>query len=114
MGKSRDVSDTVVRALARVGLVWALAVLAALFMVMGAQGQHESEGPAAQTDSITVTDSAPRVAGIALAVFILASGVTVLVAGAVRAEREPEGRFAAGSEDPDSDLSLALGLGLLA
>jgi Mn2+/Fe2+ NRAMP family transporter len=111
MGKSRDVTDTVVRALAKVGLVWALAVLAGLFMIMGAQGQHESDGPAAQADSVTVTDSTPRLAGIALAVFILASGVTVLVMGSVRGERESEDSTA-GSEE--SDLSLALGLGLLA
>jgi hypothetical protein len=100
MGKSRDVTDTVVRALAKVGLVW----------IMGAQGVDD-DGPSAQRDSVTVTDSTPRVAGIALAVFIVASGVTVLVLGSVRGERESEDTTA-GSEE--SDLSLALGLGLLA
>ena len=37
--RSRGLRETVVRALAKVGLVWSLAVLGALFMAMSAQGQ---------------------------------------------------------------------------
>ena len=38
---SRGLRETVVRAMAKVGLVWAVAVLGALFMAMSAQGQHD-------------------------------------------------------------------------
>ena len=38
---SRGLRETVIRALAKVGLVWAVAVLGALFMTTSAQGQHD-------------------------------------------------------------------------
>jgi hypothetical protein len=126
MGNSRGIFDTVVRGLAKVGLVWALAVLAVVFVVMAAQGQHDDTtdslasagASAAQSSSVVVTESTPRLAGIALALFVLTSGVTVLLLGALRDERELEEDEAIDEAidevDPRSDLSLALGLGLLA
>ena len=38
---SRGLRETVIRAMAKVGLVWAVAVLGALFMATGAQAQQD-------------------------------------------------------------------------
>jgi Mn2+/Fe2+ NRAMP family transporter len=97
----------VVSALAKVGLVWAVAVLGALFMVTSAQGQPD-EGHSASATS----RDAPRTAGLALALVVLGSGITVLAVGATAGERNPD-RVKAVEPDPATDLSLALGLGLL-
>jgi hypothetical protein len=109
--------------LAKVGLVWAVAVLGALFMVMGAQGQHDdgyalsSASADARSTAVSATSGdAPRTAGLALALVILAGGVTVLAVGASHGDREDrnvERRYAS-EPDPAGDLPLALGLGLLA
>ena len=124
--QSRDLRDKVIRGLAKVGLVWALAVLGAVFMTMSAQAQESGAGyslPAAHTDAGThtgptsrgfgVSGGAPRTAGIALALLILGGGVTVLAIGAARGDRVPEPTLGAEPE-PTVDLSLALGLGLFA
>jgi len=126
--QSRDLRDKVIRGLAKVGLVWALAVLGAVFMTMSAQAQESGAGyslPAAHTDAHTgthtgshsgafgVSGGAPRTAGIALALLILGGGVTVLAIGAARGDRVPEPTLGAEPE-PTVDLSLALGLGLFA
>jgi hypothetical protein len=119
--RSRELREKVVRAMAKVGLVWAVAVLGALFMTMSAQsahGQHEdsyslssaSAGAHSAAASVTSGD-APRTAGLALALFVLGGGVTVLAVGASRGDRVVH-RYA--DPDPVSDLPLALGLGLLA
>ena len=127
--RSRGLRETVVRALAKVGLVWAVAVLGALFMTMSAQGQPDDAAAAASANaaahqtsfSISSVD-APRTAGLALALVLLGGGVTVLAVGASRGER----REATAIHDPDvqlryadepnlgTDLPLALGLSLLA
>ena len=120
---SRGLRETVIRALAKVGLVWAVAVLGALFMVMSAQGQHDggyalsSAGADARSTAVSATSGdAPRTAGLALALVILAGGVTVLAVGASRGDREDRDveRKYASEPDPSGDLPLALGLGLLA
>ena len=73
----------------------------------------------AQSAAATVTSSdAPRTAGLALALFVLGGGITVLAVGASR-ERVVvvQHRYADESDpasNPASDLPLALGLGLLA
>ncbi len=120
---SRGLRETVVRALAKVGLVWALAVLGALFMATAAQG-HETDGTytlgaagagagaAKPTTSFSVESAeTPRPAGLALALVVLAGGVTILVVGAAR-QRSLEHTVV---REPDlaGDLPLALGLGLL-
>ena len=118
--------ETVVRALAKVGLVWAVAVLGAVFMTMSAQGQHDDAGArsAAGADARSTSFSipsvdAPSTAGLALALVLLGGGVTVLAVGASRGDRTPRHdpdvklRYADES-DPSPDLSLALGLSLLA
>ena len=119
MGKqSRGLRDTVIRGLAKVGLVWALAVLGAMFMSMSAQAQDADGGysrPASHGTTFGVSGHAPRTTGVALALMIVAGGVTVLAIGASRGEREPEFEPTLNVEpDPMTDLSLALGLGLFA
>ena len=115
-----------VRALAKVGLVWAVAVLGALFMTTSAQGQHDDGYPLssasaeAQSAAVSVTSSdAPRTAGLALALVVLGGGVIVLAVGASRGDRVDvvQHKYAAEPDpasNPASDLPLALGLGLLA
>jgi hypothetical protein len=120
MNTSRGLREKVVRALAKVGLVWAVVVLGALFMTMSAQGQPDdaaaptaSAGAHAPSFSIASVD-APRTAGLALALVLLGGGVTVLAVGASRErEKDVQLRYA---DEPlvDTDLSLALGLSLLA
>jgi hypothetical protein len=97
MTGSRGLRATVVRALARVGLVWALAVLAAFFVATGAAGPDR----AASSSAFSVADvREPRTAGLVLLLFVLAGGATVLVVGTARAEglasdadrRHPAGR----------------------
>jgi glycerate-2-kinase len=104
--------------MAKVGLVWVLAVLGALFMAMSAQGQHRDGGYALSDVRSTTsqhlsaaTGDAPRTAGLALTLLVLGGGATVLVVGATRGGREPEPAYAAEAE-PVPDLSLALGLAL--
>ena len=117
---ARELRESVIRALAKVGLVWAVAVLGFMFMAMSAQGRHPdayrvpSAGADGQSSSFAVSSGeAPRTAGLALALVVLGGGVTVLVVGAGRGDRHLElGTF--GTPDPASDLPLALGLGLLA
>jgi hypothetical protein len=122
MDNSRGLREKVVHALANVGLVWAVAVLGALFMTTSAQGQHDghplsSASAEAQSAAVSVTSAdAPRTAGLALALVVLAGGVIVLAAGASRgdrSDRDVQRKYATG-EEPASDLPLALGLGLLA
>jgi hypothetical protein len=107
----------VLRALAKVGLVWVLAVLGALFMAMSSQGLQPdggySLGPADSVRPATpLVDSgeAPRTAGLALALFVLGAGVTVLAVGGAREQRGPD-RHLVREPDFAADLPLALGLG---
>jgi hypothetical protein len=90
----RGLRESVVRALAKVGLVWAVAVLGALFMVMAAQGQHHegayalsTAGERAHQSISATTGDSPRTAGLALALAVLAGGATVLAVGATRGDR---------------------------
>ncbi len=90
---SRDLREKVVRALAKIGLVWAVTVLGALFMTMSAQAQHHdayslsSARAEAQSTALSVGSSdAPRTAGLVLALVLLGAGVTVLVVGATRGD----------------------------
>jgi len=99
----------VVRALAKVSLVWALAVLGALFMATSAQGLHHDATDRASAVSVS-SGQGPRTAGLALALVVLTSGLTVLALGATRGERRTA---AVRVPQPAPDLSLALGLGLL-
>jgi Mn2+/Fe2+ NRAMP family transporter len=95
--RSRGLREAVVRALAKVSLVLALAVLGALFMAMSAQGLHPHGGyapsgaeAADQAASFAVSSGdEPRTAGLALALIVLVSGITVLAIGAARGERRP-------------------------
>ncbi len=124
---SRGLRESVVRALAKVGLVWAVVVLGALFMTMSAQGQRDGSTVATATadthqTAFSTSDGAPpRTAGLALALVLLAGGLTVLAVGAAR-ERgvgsvidDPDVQLRYADEPhPGSDLPLALGLSLLA
>jgi hypothetical protein len=103
--KPRGLRETAVRALAKVGLVWAIAVLGALFMTTSAEGQYDdgsalaSAGAAAKSTSISVTSGgAPSTAGLALALVLLGSGVIVLAVGASRGDRDPK---LTGASEPD-------------
>jgi hypothetical protein len=105
--------------MARVGLVWVLAVLGALFMAMSAQGQHHDGGYALSDVRSTTsqhltsaTGEAPRTAGLVLTLLVLGGGATVLVVGATRGGRAPEPAYV-DEVEPAPDLSWALGLGLL-
>jgi hypothetical protein len=120
--QSRDLREKVVRGLAKVGLVWALAVLGALFTAMSALA-HETDGGYALSAQHAQAHSAafgispgepPSTAGLALALMILGGGVTVLAVGAARGHREVEPEPLDAELDPRRDLSLALGLGLFA
>lgn len=89
--RSRRVRDTVVRGLAKVSLVWAVALLGALFMGMSALGQHHDGGysldTSAHTHGLLATTDVPRTGGLALALLVLAGGITVLAIGALRGPR---------------------------
>ena len=80
---SREFRETVVRALAKVGLVWAVAVLAALFMVMASQGHPHHARPA----TVQSSADAPRAAGLAVAVAVLGAGAATLALGATRGQK---------------------------
>jgi hypothetical protein len=86
--RSRGLRRAVVRALSRVGLVWALAVLGALFMAMSAQGLRPDGGyslGAADPSSLPVDPAeAPSPLGVALALAVLGAGLLVLALGATR------------------------------
>ena len=116
MADSRELRETVVRALAKVGLVWALFVLGALFMAMSSVGNEpggyalEAVGSTPPSATFTLeSGQAPSTEGLALALFVLAGGVMVLAVGGIR---EPRGfeRSAARPADSTMDLPLALGL----
>lgn len=118
--RSRGLRERVVRGLAKVGLVWALAVLATLFMVSSAQGQSGEAYVLASSGadvaaSFAPTLDVPREAGMALALMVLAAGMTVLAAGSMRAPSAElaVSRVAAPESDPDPDLPLAMALGML-
>ena len=119
---SRGVQEKVIRGLAKVGLVWAVFVLGALFMAMSAQGQDSDGGYALASSAVDQTTTSfsvqgaagPSTAGLALVLTVIAGGLTVLAIGAARAEREPTFRFAEGDAEPEADLGLALGLGIFA
>jgi hypothetical protein len=118
--RSRGLRESVIRAMAKVGLVWGLAVLGALFMAMSAQGRHHDGGyPLSDVRSTTgqhlsaAAGDAPRTAGLLLTLLVLGGGATVLVVGATRGDRELEPAYV-DEPEPATDLSLALGLGLLA
>ena len=138
---SRGLREAVIRALAKVGLVWALAVLGALFMVMGAEGQlddgayalrsapeHASSAVAASAAAAHSatgdgasgeTGRPPHAAGRVLALVAILGGVAVLAVGAARGDRPgrpaQRRRGSAQPEDvrPAQDLPLVLALGLL-
>ncbi len=133
---SRGLRETVVRALAKVGLVWAVVVLGALFVTMSAQAQDGDTGSAGSSTGTHARDAlpsgssgdGPSTAGVAFALVVLGAGVTVLALGASRGGRgdrlaqrkyagQPEPASDPASEpapEPASDLPLALGLGLMA
>ena len=92
MNQSRDLRERVVRALAKVGLVWALAVLGALFMVMSSQSQQTAG-----------SSTAPSTAGLVLALGVLAGG----------AAREPRGPRRVAEPDPQDVVDVPLALGLV-
>jgi Mn2+/Fe2+ NRAMP family transporter len=120
--RSRGLRETMVRALAKVGLVWVLAVLGAVFMAMSSQGHRPDGGDAlssarAATHASTFSVSpgeAPSTAGLVLALVILGAGVTVLAAGAAHGDHATRSTDRSATPLPDltPDLPLALGLGL--
>ena len=122
MGKtSRDLRARVIRALARVGLIWAVAVLGALFMATASQGPHHdgeySRSPTGAHAHQSLTDTsgdAPRTAGLALALAVRAGGATVLVAGTLRGAAGAVGPSWAGDPEFVVDHALSLDLALLA
>jgi hypothetical protein len=77
MTTSRGLREAVVRALARVGLVWALFVLGALFVLTGAHTPALGDA------------HAPRTVGLALTALLLTAGAAVLAFGALRGEEGP-------------------------
>jgi hypothetical protein len=117
--RSRDLRDHVVRALAKVGVVWSLAVLAAMFMATAAHGERPDGGysltgvTSASTSSLTFRDhpEAPRTAGLALVLALLAGGVLVLTVGSSRGSDETADRYDGLDVTFVDDLPLALGLG---
>jgi hypothetical protein len=106
--------------MAKVGLVWAVAVLGALFMTMAAQGQHQEDGSALSSarsgahHAISATSGdAPRDVGLGLTLMVLAGGATVLLAGAFRGTCTVE-ESVVDDLEPATDLPFARDLGLAA
>jgi hypothetical protein len=106
--------------MAKVGLVWAVAVLGALFMTTASQGQHHdggyslsSAGAHAHQSIAVASGQAPSTAGLALALAVLAGGATVLAAGAFRGARTVE-QSPADDAEQIMELPFALDLGLAA
>jgi hypothetical protein len=104
---SRGLREAVIHALAMVGLVWAVAVLGALFMAMGSHGQDADGGYSLAAGAATAhhglafaSGEAPRTAGMALALVVLGCGAAVLLIGAISTEREPEPLDDAPLRDP--------------
>ena len=116
MANSRELRESVVRALAKVGLVWALFVLGALFMAMSSLGD---EPGGYSLDAVSSTQPSgpfavesgqpPSTAGMALALFVVAVGLVVLAVGATR---EQQGSDRSAVREPDTALDLPLALGL--
>ena len=105
---SRDLRDRVVRGLAKAGLVWALAVLGFVFTAGAAAGA--SEDPGGSHLALVGAGQAPSTAGLALALVVLAAGITVLVVGGLRTPpAAPSAREVPHLDEP-ADLSLSLGL----
>ena len=107
--ESRGLREKVVRALAKVGLVWAVAVLGALFMVMSHRGSSDDS----TASSVADRRSPAAPAGLALALVVLGVGGTVLASAPAAAIRTRTAGTPT-TPDPASDLPLALGLSLLA
>ena len=112
--RSRDLRGSVVHALTGVGLVWVLAVLGAFFMTMSSQGDRADGGytaDSASAQSLPSPGEAPRTVGLALALVVLAGGVTVLAIGGAK-QRPPVNpvRWPEHRSDLVPDLPLALGL----
>ena len=116
---SRGLRETVIRAMAKVGLVWAVTVLGALFMATSAQSQQDdgyslsSASADAHSAAVSVTSGdTPRTAGLALALVVLGGGVIVLAVGASRERVVLQRKYAAEPEPaskPASELPLDLG-----
>ena len=119
---SRELGGTVVRGLAKVGLVWAVAVLAVVFMAMSAQSQYGDGTAVGAADASAPSrpstpaldrssDGQPRAAGVALAVLFFGIGGSVLVVGALRDGRERR-RYEL-QTNPAEQLPMAFGLSQL-
>jgi hypothetical protein len=120
--RSRALREAVIHAMAMVGLVWALAVLGALFMAMSSLGQHHDGGYSLSAadphahHSFPVSRDAPRTAGLVLTLLVLGGGATVLVVGATLPGRGDGRADEREHAEPEAaaDLPLVLGLCLLA
>jgi ABC-type anion transport system duplicated permease subunit len=78
----RELGESVVQGLAKVGLVWSVVLLGAFFVVASAQGTYASQ---AVGDTVaSVHDAAPTQLGLALALVVLAVATVVLTIGSLR------------------------------
>ena len=114
--RSRDLRASAVSALAKVAVVWLLAVLGAVFVTTTAAvgDVPDSDRPVAEETS--GYPGAPRTAGLVLVLALLGGGALVLTVGSARTQcgRRPGApdRYDGLGEDFADDLPLALGLGL--
>ena len=111
---SRDLRDRVVRGLAKVGLVWALAVLGFVFTAGAAAGSAPTAQSSAADShfSFVNTGEAPRTAGLALALVVLGGGITVLAIGGLRTPPPAPSQVGAPRLDSAGEPSRPRGLSL--
>ena len=112
---SRDLRASAVSALAKLAVVWVLAVLGAGFMVTAAAAADGPNGPDPDRSPTTETSSgtdAPRTAGLVLVLGLLGAGGLVLTVGSARRPETSTDRYDGLEDTFADDLPLALGLGL--
>jgi hypothetical protein len=107
---ARDLRESAVQGLAKVGLVWSTALLGTFFVATTAAAAHASTRVQETVASVgSVGPAAPHQAGLALALTVLISGLAVLALGALRDRDAAVDRYDDAADRYDGhDLALLL------